>query len=179
MYFTKISDDSFNAEFPISKDSFIDEFSKILKSEPTYQELTADHFIGEINNNLISCRKLSIDKSGSRIMVEVRGNLIQEDENLIVKTSLNTRRLKFYEQGLFSQFMISIAYALFPLFFLVPIYFAVSQSNYQHLKLTIFALLGLLLGRILLIDAKKKGIINVTEELKKEFELAYLRAKNY
>jgi len=175
MEFTKKSDNSFLTKIPLSKKSFIEQFAQILTSE---QSSIEDKFIGEINDNLIICKKQYIDESTIRFIVEVQATLVQNDENLIVETSLKPRRHKFNELSGYAQSMKSFYYACAIAIILLFVFSFILKMNYQYLLIPIISIVGYFLALLQVKYTYKKGIEKITEELKKEYELAYLRGRN-
>ena len=142
------------------------------------QEDVKSGFIGEIRNNTITCNKLFVDISGSKIIVEISSRLIQEDTNLLIETSLKSRKSKNGELGSDVSFMQDFLKFFGVVLLSIFVYMAISHSEPKYLFFLIVFPLGWVLGNIQLNSAKERTLDVVTEELKKEFELAYLRARN-
>ncbi len=177
MYFTTISNNSFSSIFPIQLVSFKEQFSQVVKQEHS-QEDVKSRFIGEIRNDIIICNKLFVDTSGSKIIVEINAKLIQEDSNLLIETSLKLRKFKNGELGSDVSFVRDFSKFFGVVLPFIFVYMVISHSEPKYLFFLLVPPLGWMLGNVQLNSAKKRTLEVATEELKKEFELAYLRARN-
>ena len=177
MYFTNQSENSFTAKFPITKDAFAAEFSQVLIDGDVHSN-SEDKFFGKLNFNEIQCNRLYNHKSGSRIIVEVIAKLVQEDSHLIIGTTLNARKIKSIELRGYSSFMGVVIMSLIAIMTTLFVVSAITNRDIRFLLIFFPMLFGYFLGKIQLGVAKNTALDSVIEELKKEYELAYLKAMN-
>ena len=177
MYFKTTSNNSFSSSFPIQIEYFKEQFSQVLKQEYN-PEGDNNSYIGKMVNDLITRKKPIVDKAGGRIMVEINAKLVQKEADLLIETSIEPRKFRFSERSAYASFMVCFYLATMGLISLLFIYSAITKSEPQYLLFFIWFPIGWLLGTLQLSSIKKRALIITTEELKKEFELAYLRARS-
>ncbi len=150
----------------------------MLKQEHIQKEVKSG-FVGEISNNTITCDKLYIDMLNFRIAIDVSAELIQKDESLLIKTSIIPRKFEFRKLSIFLKISLIICIGSLVFGFGTFLALAIATSNPQILIVCLVSLIGgFMIGLALLNNAKEKALASATEELKKKFELAYLRARN-
>ena len=149
----------------------------MLKQEHNQEDVKSG-FVGEIRNNTITCDKLFIDTFNMWVGIEVSAELIQKDENLLIETTIQPRKGGFRNGNTFMKVVLIIGIVSLAIPLLLLLCLAIAKSKPEYLLY--FLLLPVVWGvnMFLLKRAKEKALATATEELKKEFELAYLRARS-
>ena len=132
-----------------------------------------------MSNNSITCQKLFIDTFNLQVVIDVSAKLIQKDENLLIETSIEPREFNFQKLSILLKMSLILCIGSLVFAFVIFLALSITTSNPQIFLFLLVSLIGgFMLGLALLNNAKEKALETAREELKKEYELAFLRTKS-